>query len=197
MAGSRGTGLPDGGPLSDPFTNAWGAAANRTGAPGPVLLVLDTLGLLPDGGLRGLRIGAPRTDVASGPFGFLQVASNPMATNWSVLNTYVVSADTTASAGDAAKLRFKSSSGANVDIPFVAAKLDGRFAIDQNTEACTSMNVSALELYVAASAGSTVFEGQPLSTWLGAANAVIGGQQGYWRITLRGSAPVAALMGNP
>jgi hypothetical protein len=196
-AGSRGTGSPDAGPLSDPFTNAWGAAANRTGAPGPALIVLDTIGLLPDGGARGLKIGAPRADVASGPFGFLQVAQNPLATNWSVFNTYVVSADTTATAGAAAKLRFKAVSGASVDIPFVAAKLDARFSIDQTTEACKALTVSGLEVYVPASAGSTVFEGQALSGWLGAANAVLGGQQGYWRITLRGSAPAVALLGNP
>ncbi len=196
-AGSRGTGSPDAGPLSDPFTNAWGAAANRTGAPGPALIVLDTIGLLPDGGARGLKIGAPRADVASGPFGFLQVAQNPLAANWSVFNTYVVSADTTATAGPAAKLRFKAVSGASVDIPFVAAKLDARFSIDQTTEACKALTVSGLEVYVPASAGSTVFEGQALSSWLGAANAVLGGQQGYWRITLRGSAPAVALLGNP
>lgn len=196
-SGSRGTGLPDGGPLSDPFTNAWGAAANRTGTPGPVLVVLHTLGLQPDGGTRALEVGAPRADLATGPFGFLQVAQNPLAMTWSVFNTYTVTADTTGAVGAAATLRFKAASGANVDIPFVAAKLDARFAIDQTTEACTALTITGLELFVPTTAGSTLFEGQTLSAWLGAGNAVVGGQQGFWRITLRGTAPAVSLMGNP
>jgi hypothetical protein len=196
-AGARGTGSPDAGPSSDPFTRAWAAASTRTGGPGPALLVLDTLGLLPDGGTRALRIGAPRTDAATGAFGFLQVAQNPLPTTWAVFNTYVVAADSTAAAAPAAKLRFGTASGSSVDIPFAAAKLDARFAIDQGTEACTALTVSALELYVPTTAGSTLFEGQTLSAWLGDGNAVLGSQQGYWRITLRGTASTVSLVGNP
>jgi hypothetical protein len=196
-AGSRGAGSPDAGPLADPFTSAWAAAAARTGSPGPLLLVLDTLGLLPAGGARSLRLGTPRAEGPSGPFGFLAAARNPIATSWSVVNTYLVSADTGASPVGPVSLRFKASGGAAVEIPIAGARLDARFVIEPARETCTAIDVRELELYVPTSAGSTTFEGRTLSTWLGAANHEIAGQPTYWRIVLRGSAPVVTLSANP
>jgi len=191
------TSLPRGVTGTDPISAPWSAAAQRTGAPGPALLVLDTLGLLPDGGLRNARLGAPRTTSGSSPFGFLQIANNPIATNWSVLNTYVVSADTGMSPVPAATLRFKAAAGGTVDVPIAGTKLDGRFVIDLATEACTSLQVSTLDLFIPTSAGATQLEGQSLSSMLGAPNIALGGQNIYWRVTLRGSAPVVALQASP
>jgi hypothetical protein len=192
------TSLARGTAVTDPLTTPWANAAQRTGAPGPALLVLDNLGLLPAGGVRAVRVGAPRTTAGASPFGFLQTANNPLATNWLLTNMYGVAADTTASPTPAGTLRLKASSGATVDIPFVAAKLDGRFSIDQTTEACTSLQVSSLDFFVPESAGSTLFEGQNLSSLLGAATFTLGAASTtYWRITLRGAAPVVSLQASP
>lgn len=195
--GGRGSGQPDAGPIPSPFGSAWATAAARTGTPGPALIVLDSLGLLASGGTRPVRFGAPRSDAAGGPFGFLQVAQNPIATTWSVLNTYVVNADTGPAAVGPARLRFKTAAGGSVDVPLAGFVLDARFVIAQATEACTALNVNALDVYVPTSAGATVFEGQTLSSWLGAANHELTGPTGVWRITLRGTAPVVSLAGSP
>lgn len=185
---------------SDPITSPWAAAALRTGAPGPALVMLDTLGLLPDGGLRSAKVGAPRTTGGGSPFGFLQTANNPLDFAWGLTNMYGVDGDTGASARSFAAVHFKTAGGATVDIPVAAVKLSGRFVIDSPdaaTPLCTALQVNSLDLFVPTSAGSTVFEGQTLSATLGAANAAVGGDQRYWMITLRGTAPVVTLQASP
>ena len=192
------TSLPRG--STDPITAPWATAAQRTGAPGPALILVDNLGILPAGGIRAVRVGAPRSTGGSSPFGFLQIANNPVATNWSLTNMYGVAADTTASTMPAGTLRLKAASGANVDIPFVAVKLDGRFVIEQTSEACTHLQVGSLAFFIAESAGTTLLEGQALSTLLGTRTFTLGTPAGtttYWRITLSGAAPVVSLQASP
>jgi hypothetical protein len=182
---------------ADPFQEKWAAAAQRTGHPGPALVVLDTLGLLPDGGVRSARVGAPRTTSGGAPFGFAASATNPLAFAWSLDGQVGVSGTTGAGAVGPGLLRFKTSSGNSVDIPFVSAELSARFVFDVPSNACTALQVSSLAFAIPASAGATLLEGESLASLLGAPNATLGGQTAYWRVVLRGSAPVVTLQASP
>jgi hypothetical protein len=187
-------------PSSNPIAAPWAAAAQRTGAPGPVLVLLDDLGLLPSGTTRAVKIGAPRTTAGGSPFGFLQSAGNPQSFTWALRNMYGIEGTTANAARPIAGLRFKTAAGANLDIPLAGVSVSARFVIDSPdaaSPACVGLQVNALDLYIPTTAGSTLLEGQTLASLLGPANATVGADPNHWLITLRGFAPAVALQGAP
>jgi hypothetical protein len=180
---------------ADPFQAAWAAAVQRTAAPGPALIVLDDIGLVPDGGARRARVGASGS--AAAPFAFVQTATNPVAFPWALDSPVALSGGTGAAApAGPGTLRFKSAGGAVVEIPFASAQLSARllFVDPQsdaaNPSACTGLDVASLALAIPATAGATLLEGQSLASMLGAPNVALGGANAYWRVVLRGQAPL-------
>jgi hypothetical protein len=180
---------------ADPFQAAWAAAAQRGGAPGPALLVIDDIGLVPDGGLRRARLGASASVAA--PFAFTVAGANPVTFPWTLDGQVSLEGTSGASApAGPGTLRFKTAAGGAVEIPFASAQLSARLLFDDPRSdsgaayACRALEVSALALAIPASAGSTLLEGQSLASMLGAPNVSLGGSTAYWRVVLRGQAPL-------